>query len=529
MRLGGSIGVGAVTIAALVAPAAGVPALGGAETSAAAAASARPNIVVLMVDDMRKDELRFMPSTQRLLGGQGATFTNAVMPNPLCCPSRASVLTGLHSHNHRVWSHRAPWGFHSFDDRSTLPVWLRRAGYTTTYLGKYLNGYGPQPPPRQTSGRSVQYVPPGWSTWHGSIDGGLPESHSKSGGTYRFFDTTLNNNGNGYLNYQGRYQTDVYAERTVAQVKRLAAQAAPFFTYVSFTAPHGGGPRESDDPGPVKNTWNLASDRLQPLVTPARPKRVWGKFDGVIREAPGKKWAQVPASGLSAHVSSFPRISTGEWAGILESARQRAESLSVVDTAVGRIVEALRESGELSNTIVVFTSDNGYFLGEYRIRQGKSYPYWPAGRVPLLMRGPGIPAGVVRHDPFLSIDHAPTLAAAAGAAVPYGADGHSMLDVARSGDRGWRHAVLTESAPRKAGERPGVLGVRTGDFLYTHWRDGSEELFDLRRDRSERTSVLRDPGYSGALGELRAMLQTLRDCQGDSCRPLLPPPLGSGA
>ena len=112
------------------------------------------------------------------------------------------------------------------------------------------------------------YVPPGWSRWRASIDGGLPRTHPKYGGTYSYFDTTFNNNGRGFLGYQGRYQTGVYADLTVASIKTLAAKPAPFFSYVSFTAPHNGGPREADDPGQVYNTW---SRTWEPMDTPARP------------------------------------------------------------------------------------------------------------------------------------------------------------------------------------------------------------------------------------------------------------------
>ena len=402
----------------------------GSDLSARTTAVARPNILFLMVDDMRKDELRFMPATQAWIAQRGATFANAVMPNPLCCPSRASVLTGLHAHNHEVWTHMEPYGFHSFDDRSTLAVWLKRAGYTTAYLGKYLNLYGIQPRPGGTTGHSVQYVPPGWSRWRASIDGGLPRTHPKEGGTYEYFDTTLNDNGRGFLNYRGRYQTDVYADLTVASIRNLAAQPAPFLSYVSFTAPHNGGPREADDPGRVYNTW---ARTWEPMGTPARPQRAWGRFDWAIPAAPGRTWYDDRATNLRPQYYATPPISSEEWPRIREAARQRAEAVSVADHAINRIMTALQQSGELGRTIVVFTSDNGYFLGEQRIRHGKSYPYFRSGLVPLLIRGPGIPAGVVRRDPFMSVDHAPTLARAAGVTPPYATDGWSMWDVAPAG------------------------------------------------------------------------------------------------
>lgn len=488
------------------------------------AAPRRPNIIFLMVDDMRADELRYLPRTRSWLADGGVRFRNAWMPNPLCCPSRASVLTGLHSHNHGVWSHSDDYGFHAFDDRSTLPVWLQQAGYTTTYLGKYLNGYGVQPRPGRTGGRSTQYVPPGWSQWRGSIDGGLPESHPKHGDTYAFFDTTLNDNGNGYIGTEGRYQSVVYGRMAADTVTRLAARPDPFFSYVSFAAPHSGGPVESDEPGLVYNTWTR---RWATLATPARPARVHGRFDEVLTEAPGKRWFAEQPTDLRPAYDDLPPIADTEWEHLLNAARQRAESLSVVDESVDRIMRALKRSGELRRTLVVFTSDNGFFLGERRVRHGKSHPYAPSGRVPLLVRGPDIPRGQVREDPYLSIDHAPTLAEAAGVAPAYEVDGLSLLSVARGGDRGWVRPVLAESAPQAGEAQPAVRGIRTDRYFYTRWQDGPEELFDVRRDPLERHNLAAQQEHAATLAALRAELERVRDCAGIACNPPLSPELRS--
>ncbi len=483
-------------------------------------AAQRPNIVFIMVDDMRRDEMRFMPRTWSWLAGGGVRFSNAIMPNPLCCPSRASVLTGRHSHNHLVWSHLEPYGFHAFDDRSTLAVWLRRAGYATTYLGKYLNLYGEQPPPRRSTGRSVQYVPPGWSLWRASIDGGLPRAHRHYGSTYSYFDTTLNNNGHGFISNQGRYQSVVYGEMAARSITRLAARTKPFFSYISFTAPHSGGPIEPDDPGLVYNTWR---HRMEAMDTPARPSRVKGRFDRVLTRAPGRAWFSEAPTNLLGGYQSFPPITEKEWGFIKEAARQRAEAVSVVDGSIDRIMRALRASGELGRTLVVFTSDNGYFLGERRIRHGKSWPYGPSGRVPLLIRGPGIPAGEVRKDPYLSVDHAATLAAAAGVAPPYTTDGKSMLAVARRGDGGWNRPVLTETSPRVGQSRPWVRGIRTRTYFYTRWVSGAEELFHTAKDPQERHNVVTGAEHADVLAQLRAALLDVKDCDGAGCSPPLAP------
>ena len=155
---------------------------------------------MITVDDMREDELVYMPKTRALLADAGVTFENSFSPYPLCCPARSSFLTGLYTHNHEVWSHAEPWGFKVLKDADTLPVWLQQAGYDTVFLGKYLNGYGAQPAPDGSSPTSTTYIPPGWSDWRGAIDGGPgPDFPDKDGGTYRFFNTTLNDNGEFYL------------------------------------------------------------------------------------------------------------------------------------------------------------------------------------------------------------------------------------------------------------------------------------------------------------------------------------------
>src|SRR5262245_17753668 len=188
-----------------------------------------------MTDDMRTDDLRWMPMTRRMIAAQGARFANSFSPNPLCCPARASFLNGEYTHNHGVWSARGPYGFQAFNDRRTLPVWLRRAGYHTLFLGKYLNGYGRQP----TFGgrRSVRYVPPGWTDWRGSIDGGLRSGNPLSGGTYRYFDMTLNVNGR-LRGHQGEYSTKLLGRQSIGMIRRYARSSKPFFLWTAYVAPH---------------------------------------------------------------------------------------------------------------------------------------------------------------------------------------------------------------------------------------------------------------------------------------------------
>jgi arylsulfatase A-like enzyme len=500
-------------------------------TQIAAATRSRPNIVVIMLDDARDDDLGFMPLARRLIRKHGVRFKNSFSPFSLCCPARASVLTGRYTHNHRVFDVVRPYGFNAFNDRSTLATWLKSSGYATVYVGKYLNGYGYMPPHGESTGDSLHYVPPGWSRWRASIDWGLPPSNPRAGGTYQYFDTTLSRNGEGFVNYQGRYQTRVYGDLTEEIIAARAPSSQPFFLYMNYTAPHHGAPVEPDDPGKVRRDDGVVED----FGTPARPADVKGMFDARISAAPGADWRDPDFGDKPHYLRRLPVTNRAERRAMRTVTRQRAEALWVVDRQIKRTVDALRKAGELGNTFIVVTSDNGYFLGEQRMRQGKIYPHEPSLRVPFLMRGPGIPAGQTRHDPIASIDIAPTLARAAGVAPPKTVDGESLLAVARHGDRGWSRAFLTETGPMlgavrntneaglplsTGGQRDTryLIGVRTQRYLFVDVATGARELYDLKRDPEQYVNLIRDSAYGDVRKLLRHELTRLRACDGADCQ-----------
>lgn len=528
------VGALAALLAALVAQSAAR----GGPASATAPADARPNIVVITLDDMRADDLRWMPLTRALIGDAGVTFEHAYSSYPLCCPARASFLTGQYTHNHEVWSHQEPYGFQVLRDTETLPVWLQREGYQTVFLGKYLNGYGVQPAPDGSDSRL--YLPPGWSDWQGALDGGPGPGHPLAGGTYRFFNTTLNDNGTFAL-APGVYQSDAFATITEQVVAEQAATAGPFFLWANYVAPHHGQPREADDPGPVARD----DGEVTEFQTTARPPRWRNTLDEELTAAPGAA-GEPDVSDKPFFLRTLPPLNEAEQAGLLETARQRAEALAATDEAVARTIAALEASGELDETLVVLTSDNGYFLGEHRIRQGKTLPYEPALNVPLLARGPGIPAGEVRSDPFATVDLAPTLLEAAGVDVDQPLDGTSLLGVARTGDRGWVRGVLTETGPRRTvanldesgpplemrrGGRESLsysTGVRTARYLYVEHADGFRELYDMESDPGQLVNVVDDPAYAEDVAALAKVVGQLRLCKGGSCAKALPPSLRAG-
>ncbi len=498
------------------------------------ARAARPNIVVVMADDLRVDDLRFAPQIRRLVGKHGLTFRNSFSSYPLCCPARASFFTGVHAHRHQVWSHRDPWGYRVFDDSRTIATALRDAGYRTGFIGKYLNGYG-----RHTSlvsgTPSRTYVPRGWTDWRAAFENpGLPSIH---GGTYNYFDTPYNVNGEVRNGYRGRYQTSVVGDFSVGMARRFGSTRAPFFMSVNYVAPHHGTPVEADDPGRMLDR---NGDPVH-FVTPARARWVKGRFDGVIRRASGLPRGGGPAERNMAdkppRLRALPEPTGRERRAMREVTRQRAEAVFLMDVQVRRLIRTLQRTGEWRNTVFMVTSDNGYFLGEHRVRQGKLLGHEPSLRVPFLVTGPGMRGrgvqGRFRDDPITTVDVAATIVDLAGARPPYPPDGASRVPTMRRGDRGWQAPVLYE-ALHTGGEQGGgfddertTIGVRTARYSMIRYRDGAE-LYDLVEDPLQNRSRWDAPEYRSVRRALRQVWWDLKDCIGQECRVALPDRLAAG-
>ncbi len=487
----------------------------------------RPNMLVITADDMRADDLRWMPRTRHLLADRGITFRNSFAPDPLCAPSRASFLTGRYVHNHRVLGIERPYGFRSFDDSSTLATRLRRAGYRTALVGKYLNGYGKT---RTFRGHpSLHYVPPGWTQWWASTDHGW-HGQWPGGGTYDYMHLTSNVNG-GLRTWPGRYTTGVTAGQTQGLVRRFggASPKRPWFIWWTPVAPHSGMPEESDDPG-----WITRSDEVRAFwVTPARPAWVKHRFDGVITHgggAPPDRSAEPDVSDKPHYIRGYPLLTSREKRAERDVTRQRAEALYVLDVQIGRTLATLRRSGQAARTIVVLTSDNGYYLGEHRKRIGKTTLHEPSVRVPLVVAGPRIPHGV-RYDPATVVDLAVTVAGWAGTSLVR-EDGHSLGSTIAHGDHGWIRPVVLEGLMREplyceATVDHAVMrglntsGIRMGRYVLIRYSTGETEVYDLARDPLELHSL------SGPASEdLRRLLtRTWRQyaaCAGAQCQATLP-------
>jgi N-acetylglucosamine-6-sulfatase len=442
---------------------------------------ARPNVLVLMTDDQTVESMRVMTNVNALLAARGTTFANNFASFPLCCPSRTTFITGQYGHNHTIMGNAPPAG--GYDKlapthSNSLPAWLRQAGYQTVHLGKYLNGYGQARPTE---------VPAGWAEWYGSTD---PS-------TYQFYNYRLNENGRlvTYGTGAANYQTDVYGRKAVELIRRLAPAPQPFFLSVAFLAPHSGGPRDADDP----------ANQATPSPAPRHRNRFVSE---PLPASPAFNEADV--SDKPAGIRNRALIRPARINAIRENYQQRLESLLAVDEAVRDIVTALEASGELSRTLIVFTSDNGFFHGEHRVPAGKVLVYEPSVRVPLILRGPGIPAGATRSNLVANVDLAATILDVANVRPGRRLDGRTLLPFARDGlVRSGRDILL---------ETPTYSAIRTPRFVFVQHSTGEQELYDLASDPHQLQSLHADTRFAALKADLGSRLARLRACAGDSCR-----------
>ncbi len=459
----------------------------------------QPNIVLLESDDQTLDSMRYMPITNAQIGDQGATFDTMVTNWPLCCPARATLQTGQYAHNHNVLGNSPPLGgFGNLDISNTLPVWLQSAGYYTAHIGKFLNGYESSP----------VGVPPGWSEWHGSKT------------TYRFYGYGLLENG--VVNTYGSasenpdnpadpasYSTDVYTQKAVDVINQRAGSKTPFFLSVAYLAPHAGGPNNGagDPPGRCEGT-------AKPAIRHA------GAFaNEPLPQPPNFNETDVSDKPLS--IAGRDPLNANQVANATRNYICRAESLLAIDESVGTVIDALRRSGELKNTLVIYTADNGFFHGEHRIANGKNRVYEEAVRVPMLMRGPGIPRGVDVSDLASNADLAPTIADAADAEPGHVVDGVSLIPFAQDPGRAHGRELLIEqySVDGEDGEPVGTeyQAVRTSRYKYVANATGEIELYDLEVDPYELVNQHANPAYAEVEGALAQRLAALRTCAGRTC------------
>jgi N-acetylglucosamine-6-sulfatase len=465
-----------------------------------------PNVIVVMTDDQRYDDMAAMPRTNSLIRKAGVRFTHYFSSYPVCCPARATFFTGQYAQNHGVrclypWCHG---GYGRLNQRNYLPVWLERAGYATAHIGKFLNGYGKE--------RGTPMHPNGWSEWHGLID------HS----TYRMWGYSIweNDHRETFGKVLGRrprlYQTDVLTNRAVEFIDDRARGEKPFFLSVAYLAPHHESGRTQALTGQLVRAAPRHRGRFanQPLPRP----RNYNEAD--IRDKPP-------------FLARFNRpISSRREGAIAQRFRERWESLLAVDEGVERIIDKLADTGELDNTYVIFTSDNGYMQGEHRVRQGKMLPYEASTHLPFLIRGPGIPRGRSTHAVVGDVDLAATIVDITSARPRHVLDGRSVLPYARNvrrlNYRPFLHTTAGQGShgrtnTREGGARgteprvPAWSAVRTTSWLYVSYRSGHSELYRLKRDPWELNSLAGDPNYRVKRNTLRRLLGDLERCRGRTC------------
>jgi N-acetylglucosamine-6-sulfatase len=439
--------------------------------------AARPNVILIVADDLRADELWAMPAVSSRLVAEGTSFQQCLTPTPGCAPARASLLRGQYPQNHGVFRGNGDLGgFRRFreqgNEASTLATWLQDAGYRTALIGKYLNDY--------PNGASPNHIPPGWDEWAGATKGG-----------YVGFELNENGTRTRYRRRDGAYQTDILAEKAADFIDRAAGQPSPFFLYIGSRAPHGpatAAPRHAgmfdDEQLPRSPAFNEAGQAGKP------------------------RWLQGNAS-----------ISEPEIASLQETYRARLTSLQALDELVATVVHALDDAEVLQDTVILFTSDHGYHLGEHGIVEGKGTPYEEAIRIPLVIRGPGVPVGA-SHEVVSLIDIAPTIAAWANAEVPAFVDGRSITPVLAGETPPWRQAVLVTHHHNRATRTdgpPAFKAMRTGSMTYVEYADGWRELYDLQADPHQLDNLINDldtrPGAT-----LAASLAALTRCSGATCR-----------
>jgi len=456
------------------------------ERPAGTAGAARPNIVVVVVDDLRWDEFGAAghpwlrtPHIDRL-AAEGALFVNSFHAVPLCSPNRATLLTGQFPTQHGIidnvarnrLSHRL----------ATFPQTLRAHGYETAFLGKWHMGNDPTPRP-------------GFDYWVG-----LP-------GQGRSLNPELFENG--ALRVVPGYTTDLLTDRAVAFIRR--PRDRPFLVYLAHKAVHPD--VEQRDDGSIGTSLGYIP---APRHRGAYDGRVLARRPNVVRTlgdlegmpAVRRALAYNATGDVSAHGGDIAAPTTDD-----ETIRRRAEMILAVDEGIGRIIAALDEKGELDRTVFVFTSDNGFFFGEHGLTTERRLPYEESIRNPLIIRYPPIAqAGARPAELALTADLAPTMLELAGAPIGEHIQGRSLVPVLRGRAPDWRQSILVEFYTYE-NPFPHLMdmdyrALRTSRYKYIHWvrHPDLDELYDLEADPFEMRNLVHEPSAAATRRRLRAEL-----------------------
>ena len=447
----------------------------------------RPNIVVVLVDDLRFDELHAgghpyleTPNIDRL-ASEGALFVNAFHAVPLCSPNRATLLTGQYPSRHGIIDNVArDLASHHLE---TFNIPLQASGYRTAFLGKWHMGNDPTPRP-------------GWDYWVA-----MP-------GQGHAVDPELFEDGK--LHKVPGYTTGLLTDRAVGFIRREPAR--PFLLYLAHKAVHPDVVQRND------GSIDLESDRgyipaprdegrYKDRVFPRRQAQA--DLDADLAGKPAVRHALAKLSAVPVTGSGEHQHPETPWTGE-ETIRRRAEMILGVDQSLGRIMATLESLKILDQTVIVLSSDNGFFFGEHGLTTERRLPYEESIRNPLLMRyPPKIPAALRPDGLALTVDLAPTLLEFAGLPIGPQIQGRSLIPLFGGTPAGWRQSVLIEFYTN---EQPfphlmdmDYRAVRTARYKYIHWIKfpDQDELYDLHTDPLERRNVARDP----AMAEVRSQMQ----------------------
>jgi N-acetylglucosamine-6-sulfatase len=437
----------------------------------AAAALARPNIVLIVTDDQTMESVARMPYVSSRT--DWISFDRAYINNGLCCPSRATILTGRYDTHTHVGTNVDG---HLLDERETLPVWLRRAGYQTGLFGKYLNSY--------PFGRGL-YVPPGWTNWQAAYNSG-------GWGIYSQYHWKLNSNGvsSSHGDAPADYMPRVLTDRLRSWISARAAARTPFFAVFTPTATH--------------KPWTASPTRKGTLANaPVTPSP---SFNVVAPDQP-------------AYLRAQPAL---DRATVDAERRQEWEAAASVDDQIKRIDAALRNAGVFDTTILIFMTDNGYSFGNHRWER-KRCEFTECNATPMLVRYPGLPG---RHDAthlLSNVDLAATILELAGAAgPPIPQDGRSFAPLVLGRTVTWRDAILLhwpggdmEGDPGQPDSMPQFWGVLAqteggGFWKYVELDTGERELYDENADPFELDNRAGDPALADLQSGLTARLAGLK-------------------
>jgi N-acetylglucosamine-6-sulfatase len=419
----------------------------------------RPNIVFVLTDDLSTNLVRYMPHVLQMQR-RGVRFSNYFVTDSLCCPSRASILTGRFPHDTRVFDNSPPEGGYSVfhergEEAQTFAVALQHEGYRTALMGKYLNGY--EPNMRDGTGRP--YIPRGWNEWDVAGDG------------YPEYGYRMNSNGHvhAYGYAPSDYLTGVLARKGLSFIDRSAHGHRPFMLELATFAPHAPYTPAPRDVGTL------------PLV-----------------HAPRSPAFNTVGTNEPAWLASFEPLDAQQIASIDEKFRRRAEAVQAVDRMIGGIEARLAADGLAQNTYIVFSSDNGLHMGEHRLLPGKLTAFDTDVKVPLVITGPGVPPGRTVAQMTENVDLCPSFEELAGAPIAPSVDGHSLVSLMHGARPGaWRKEVLIEHhgrvddrgdpdlPVRGSGNPPSYEAIRSSSSLYVEYATGEREYYQLRHDPFE--------------------------------------------